>query len=170
MKIFLVLIGFVVWSMGSSWYYVCKIKLLCDEPLAILPEAALPSPTLPNLIVDDKTEFNQTVIIEFDKAKAIYKADTVFDHYLDKLSNYLINNKSIVVKITGNSDSVGTEEKNYLLGMARANVIKEQLISRQVPSHQIKVESAGENNPIQSNQTEEGRKHNRRVEFEIVKP
>ncbi|MBL4658442.1 MAG: OmpA family protein, partial [Flavobacteriales bacterium] len=51
----------------------------------------------------------------------------------------------------------------------RAETVKRALVKREVPPKQVRVKFYGESHPLESNDTEEGRQKNRRVEMRIVK-
>jgi outer membrane protein OmpA-like peptidoglycan-associated protein len=69
------------------------------------------------------------------------------------------------VKLTGHTDNVGDEKINQKLGLARAEMIRNLLIKQGAPANSIQIESQGELEPLQSNNTELGRGTNRRVEL-----
>lgn len=86
---------------------------------------------------------------------------------LKKMAADIIENKR-TVSVVGHADNSGTAEYNYDLGLTRANTIKGVLEKLGVPSAQIRVESKGETQPTDANDTEAGRRNNRRVEVRIV--
>lgn len=69
------------------------------------------------------------------------------------------------VLVTGHTDNTGTSEANQYYGMQRALSIANLLTSMGVPREQLVISSEGELNPVESNDTEAGRKANRRVEI-----
>lgn len=72
------------------------------------------------------------------------------------------------VVVTGYTDSVGSEEHNLQLSERRAASVRNYLISRGVKPDRLTAVGLGESDPIDTNQTAEGRQHNRRVEFRVV--
>ena len=72
------------------------------------------------------------------------------------------------VLITGYTDSVGTDEYNNRLSSERADTAKASLVQLTVLPERIKTWGMGKRYPIASNETEEGRAKNRRVEFIIL--
>jgi OmpA-OmpF porin, OOP family len=87
---------------------------------------------------------------------------------LNKLSQYLIQNPSIEIQINGHSDNAGLRFKNQKISELRAREVFEYLIKRGV-QNKMYYKGFGSLQPISSNDTEEGRSKNRRVEFEIIK-
>lgn len=88
---------------------------------------------------------------------------------LIKLVQFLELNPSVSIQIAGHTDNIGTYEYNYKLSGNRAKSIKNYLISRGIDENRIKYIGYGYSKPIADNQTEEGRKLNRRTEIIILK-
>ena len=73
------------------------------------------------------------------------------------------------IEIEGHTDSAGTPEGNYTLGMKRAENVKRYIYEQhQVPLHRINVISYGEDKPIAPNKTRDGRAQNRRVVIKVL--
>ncbi|HMR42403.1 MAG TPA: OmpA family protein, partial [Saprospiraceae bacterium] len=70
---------------------------------------------------------------------------------------------------TGHTDNVGEADENMKLGARRAGAIKDILVKSGVNANQITTDSKGESQPVASNDTEEGRHDNRRVEVRLIK-
>ena len=87
---------------------------------------------------------------------------------LDRLAAYLTENEKLQVEIHGHTDNVGGEEHNQLLSENRARAVVEYLIEKGVDDERISSRGFGENQPIASNETEEGRAQNRRTEMVIL--
>ncbi|MBX2874007.1 MAG: OmpA family protein [Saprospiraceae bacterium] len=87
---------------------------------------------------------------------------------LQKLLELLNNRKELRIQINGHTDNVGTEEANQQLSEARAKAVYDWLISKEIPVTRLSFKGFGESQPIDSNDTEQGRKNNRRTEFQIV--
>ena len=89
------------------------------------------------------------------------------DDYLTSLSDELKANASETVTATGYTDNVGDDAKNQALSELRANFLKTILIQKGADSTKITVQGKGKANPVATNDTEAGRKLNRRVEITI---
>ena len=73
------------------------------------------------------------------------------------------------IEIEGHTDSAGTPETNYRLGLQRAENVKRYIYEQhQVPLHRINVISYGEDKPIAPNKTRDGRAQNRRVVIKVL--
>ena len=90
---------------------------------------------------------------------------------LDQLIGQLkgTQGKDLYIEVEGHTDSVGSEEGNYDLGLERAEAVKRYLyMQHQVPLHKINVISYGEQKPLAPNTTREGRAQNRRVVVRVL--
>ncbi len=76
---------------------------------------------------------------------------------------YLRKNKDKSLILTGYTDNVGPDAANLALSKKRAGSVKTRLLSQGVGASQVKVDGKGEADPKASNDTESGRKANRRV-------
>lgn len=72
------------------------------------------------------------------------------------------------LNIEGHTDDVGDEMKNLKLSLQRANSCKDYLISKGIKEDRLNVVGHGESKPVADNKTNEGRKANRRTEFNPV--
>lgn len=85
---------------------------------------------------------------------------------LDQAVDVLQRNPGTMVELEGHTDSVGTDSYNLSLSDRRAQIVHDYLVSKGVPSSQITgVKGYGEANPIDTNDTADGRARNRRVEL-----
>ena len=87
---------------------------------------------------------------------------------LNDLYMYLARNPKVRIKIIGHTDNVGKDAANQKLSEGRANAVMADLIERGLAPERLQAEGRGESQPIDSNDTEEGRQNNRRVEIEIL--
>jgi outer membrane protein OmpA-like peptidoglycan-associated protein len=93
------------------------------------------------------------------------------EHYpeLNTLADYLKLRPAFEVDITGHTDNVGVERRNVTLSTRRAEGVAEYLVSQGVDYNKVVFKGLGSSRPIASNETEEGRSKNRRVEILIRK-
>jgi outer membrane protein OmpA-like peptidoglycan-associated protein len=71
------------------------------------------------------------------------------------------------VLVVGHTDNVGSDAYNLTLSQRRADAAKGYLVSMGIPAERIRTAGRGESEPIASNDTEDGRQKNRRVEIAI---
>jgi outer membrane protein OmpA-like peptidoglycan-associated protein len=87
---------------------------------------------------------------------------------LNQVYAFLKKNPALKIEVAGHTDSMGSEQYNRKLSLARAKSVKQYLVKKGIESNRIKVAGYGEDKPIATNSTDEGREKNRRVEFEIL--
>jgi outer membrane protein OmpA-like peptidoglycan-associated protein len=104
--------------------------------------------------------------LQFETAKAIIKDESYAS--LEDLAKYLVDNPTFRIKIAGHTDSQGAAQANLILSKKRAEAVRDFLESRGVAADRMIVQYFGEEKPVATNDTEEGRKKNRRVEMEII--
>lgn len=88
---------------------------------------------------------------------------------LDRVVTLLKENPSIVIEMSSHTDSKGSDEYNLTLSNNRAKSVKEYILSKGIDASRITSQGYGETTPVASNDTDEGRQLNRRVEFKILK-
>jgi outer membrane protein OmpA-like peptidoglycan-associated protein len=76
---------------------------------------------------------------------------------------------NMTVQLEGHTDSIGDPESNKQLSVDRANAVKDLLVQGGIDAGRITTEGIGEERPIASNDTEEGRAKNRRTELAVTK-
>ena len=89
---------------------------------------------------------------------------------LDEISEVLGNFTELRMEIAGHTDSQGRETMNEALSKSRALAVLNALRDRRVATSSFTAEGYGETKPIASNDTEEGREANRRIEITLVRP
>lgn len=104
--------------------------------------------------------------INFDFAKSTIKKES-YD-YLDKLAETLIRTHARI-EVKGHTDNIGTPQFNMKLSKERAEAVMTYLIKKGVQRARLTYSYYGLTKPLTTNDTEEGRTMNRRVEFEILK-
>lgn len=106
--------------------------------------------------------------LEFENGKANILPAMHAD--LDKLGNFLIDHPELHLTISGHTDSAGKEESNLRLSQARADAIRDYLITIfLIDGSRIKAIGYGSAKPITQELSDEHKQLNRRVEFEISK-
>ena len=116
--------------------------------------------------IDESIE-NKT-IIRFPYNSTNKLNDNSVEIYLDKVAKRVIASGERV-RLTGHTDSDGSDASNLALGQKRANVIRDYLVSKGVSPSKIISDSKGETAPVADNNTANGKALNRRTELEIIK-
>lgn len=87
---------------------------------------------------------------------------------LDAVADTLKQQDNLKVEIAGHTDSIGSESYNTLLSQQRADSVRTYLIGKGIEDRRMTAVGYGELEPVAGNDTDEGRKANRRVEFRIT--
>lgn len=139
----------------------------CPAPVvapAQVPEPApepVPAPLPPPPPVMEKV----TIIlnVEFDTAKSVVKEKYYDD--IKKIADFMKAHPETKALIEGHTDNVGKAEDNDRLSEARAKSVRQYLIDKfGIDGARLNAVGYGMDHPIASNDTEEGRKQNRRVD------
>jgi outer membrane protein OmpA-like peptidoglycan-associated protein len=130
------------------------------------PPAPEPGPEPERAVLrDDKIEIRQAVQFEFGKAVLLDESKGLLDEVAGIIKEHPEIKK---VRVEGHTDNVGNKAFNQRLSQQRAQSVREYLISQGVEPKRLLAQGYGMSKPIDSNDTEEGRAKNRRVEFNIV--
>lgn len=105
----------------------------------------------------------KNVLFETNKSTLKSESFTALDQLAIK-----INKSQMVIEIRGHTDNVGDANKNMELSLARAQAVKNYLISKKVDPSKIFCKGFGDTQAISTNTTEAGRALNRRVEMIVL--
>ncbi|WP_310077636.1 OmpA family protein [Acinetobacter lwoffii] len=105
-------------------------------------------------------------IIEFESGSSVLATSGI--QILDEMVSALNKVSGKKIRIIGHTDSSGDTNKNLMLSQQRAEAVKAYLIAKNIPSHLLSTEGLGSSKPVAENRTAEGRKKNRRIEFEVL--
>ena len=106
------------------------------------------------------------VSIQFDINSNEIDADSY--PVLERVAEYLVEHPEQLVNVKGYTDTTGSSGYNESVSRFRANSVKTYLIGKGVVADNIKIFAMGDADPVDSNETAEGRKKNRRVEIEFI--
>jgi len=104
--------------------------------------------------------------ILFDFGKSVLRDDAYVE--LDKIVRVMRANPNMKIELSAHTDNIGDETRNQEVSDDRASTVKQYLMSKKIEGVRITAKGFGKNSPIASNETEEGRQSNRRVEFKIL--
>lgn len=88
--------------------------------------------------------------------------------FMDKLVVLMKEKQNLHLILEGHSDSLGSQEYNYWLSGARAAAMKSYIVSRGIQADRIRIHAYGNTRPISLDQSPEGRRANRRVDFKLT--
>jgi outer membrane protein OmpA-like peptidoglycan-associated protein len=159
--------------LASTSLYSCKSKkLVVNTPVATpkpAPEpvekpAPEPVKEAPQPVAEEKPNYNfGNILFEFNSS--VLK--TASFQILDKATAEIKKDPTQKFLISGNSSAEGTPEHNMSLSVDRANAVKSYLVNAGFTASNFSVEGLGEKKPVASNDTEDGRVLNRRVEIKV---
>lgn len=120
----------------------------------------------PGITVADREILDLAVRnIRFETGRNILKGESYV--VLDKVVDLMRKYQEYSLSISGYSDNVGDSRSNLRLSEKRAESCYEYLISKGISASRLTFRGYGEVNPVASNSTAEGRRANRRVEFDL---
>jgi len=114
---------------------------------------------------DKETLVTAMQAVQFETGKATLKAESY--EILDKIVDILRRYPSYQLDISGHTDNVGNPANNKELSEDRAKSCYEYIISKGIGEDRVNYYGYGETLPIADNSTREGRRLNRRVEFDL---
>ena len=122
------------------------------------------------LFIDlEKIELGNSVVLKnifFDTDKSDIKDESKQE--LEKLINFLSENNSIRIEISGHTDNVGDSKHNMVLSENRAKSVCDFLTNNGIEKSRLTYKGFGDTQPIKQNNTDENRAKNRRTEFKII--
>lgn len=163
------LINLSIILLMSVALFSCKTRKKTQEKAYMEKTYALLKQKLPSAKVtkvDDsiKVIFPNNVLFETNKSEISPSVLGDFEKFAYVLNKF--NKTSILVN--GYTDNTGNHEINAKLSNERAQKSKQVLINFKVKPVRLYAWGHGANNPVASNDTEEGRQLNRRVEFLVL--
>jgi cytochrome c oxidase subunit 2 len=163
------------WLSQQQSYYLTSIRGTDEDPRK--------NELLEVEIKQRKQEFNNAVdkaLSAEDEAEKIIRlkyvnfetglADlTPLSRYeLDNLVEVLNKYPAVTIEVAGHTDSTGDADANQVLSQSRATTVFNYLVDKGIEVGRLNAVGYGQNSPIDSNDTEEGRANNRRTEFRIL--
>lgn len=105
--------------------------------------------------------------VHFETGKATLKPESYVA--LNELVEAMKAKPALIIEIAGHTDNIGGYEYNLKLSQARAETVRNYLISKGINPERVIAKGYADTQPIASNTTEEGRSRNRRTEVRIIK-
>jgi OmpA-OmpF porin, OOP family len=154
-------LGWYLLSASAEGYLNATDSVQVDNPDT--------SPVIKNIFLTP-IEVGLTVRLKniyFDFDKTTLKSESFIE--LNKVVDFLKQNAKVSIEISGHTDSKGSDTYNENLSQGRSQSVVDYLVSQGIDSSRLQAHGYGEAKPIDSNETEEGRANNRRVEFTVLK-
>lgn len=136
------------------------------QPIVAVPLNSGIKPIL-ETSVESKLRFTlDSVFFEIDKANLLPAGQRKIEEFATSIQRY---GPSSTVQIDGYTDNTGEETYNQHLSERRADTVRAALIAKGITHAKLFTKGFGENNPLTTNATREGRQQNRRVEITVIK-
>jgi len=126
-------------------------------------ETPTPEPTPPPTPPVRRRIVLRGVNFAFDSSEIRPESRPVLDEAVQQLASY----PDIDLTVIGHTDALGTPEYNEALSIRRAEAVFRYLVNRGIDPERVTIEGMGESNPVATNETEDGRAQNRRVELRV---
>ncbi len=150
----------------GAYYYLDMVSLTAatkgKEPMELV--AITDGKETKNIELDRSYVF-KNVLFEFDRSLLLESSRIE----LQKVYALLKSNANLQIAINGHTDTIGTQAYNMTLSTKRAQAVAAYLHELGVSKDRIAWEGHGGTQPLNGNETEEGRRQNRRVEFIITR-
>lgn len=135
-----------------------------DIPNTAAYQEVVKDVALKNIAVGSKIIL-KNIFFDFDKATLRPEST----NELERLTNLLkVDAPTLKIEISGHTDSKGADDYNKKLSNSRAKAVVDYLISKGISADRLTSVGYGEEQPIATNDTDEGRQLNRRTEFKII--
>jgi OOP family OmpA-OmpF porin len=147
----------------KSHYYIDDVTI---EP--IIPKVVAPQVSAVNTIVPEYKAGEKLILdhLLFDLNSSTLKDSVVKE--LDDILAYLQMHPNTSLEISGHTDNTGDEKSNLLLSENRAKAVGNYFTRKGIDAKRLKISGKGSSVPIGSNDNEEGRMKNRRVEVLFI--
>lgn len=116
------------------------------------------------------TSINSTIVLNhliFELGKAVINPRSYPE--LDEVVAMMKENTKVVIQLEGHTDNKGNAEANLKLSQARVDAVKKYITSKGIGKDRVKTKAFGGTQPIATENTEEARALNRRVEMRVLK-
>ncbi|MCW3070671.1 MAG: hypothetical protein JWO44_561 [Bacteroidetes bacterium] len=134
-----------------------------DIPNTAAYQEVVKDVALKNIAVGSKIIL-KNIFFDFDKATLRPEST----NELERLTKLLTDVPTLKIEISGHTDSKGADAYNKTLSNNRAKAVVDYLITKGIAADRLTSVGYGEEQPIDTNDTDEGRQMNRRTEFKIL--
>ena len=150
-------------NLKYAYYYVDDVKLVKEKPILQVP---IKDDDLSRISVEEgKVVRLKNIFFDTDKSELLPLSFVE----LKKLLQLMLDHPTMIIEISGHTDSRGDADYNLALSGKRAKAVFDYLKTNGISSHRIRYTGYGSAKPIASNNDEQGMQLNRRVEFLILK-
>lgn len=138
---------------------------MCPKEAGIVENNGCPRVAPTPAVMQTLNDYAKTILFDTGKSTIKSQSETVLNNITAILKEYPKSHFSI----GGHTDSVGSKSLNQKLSESRANAVMDYLVQNGIAADRLTAKGFGEDQPIESNKTRDGRRANRRVEVVLVK-
>ncbi len=143
---------------------VCDLEDRCPAEAGPTANCGCPEKPMMEVDADAKQIRNQKIHFEFNKSMIRPNSYGILDTIAKTIE---IRPDITHVRVVGHTDSIGSDNYNQRLSEKRSKAVYDYLVNKGVPTGRMAQFGKGETEPIDTNDTDEGRAKNRRVQFDI---
>lgn len=162
----------LTYLLPGAYYYIDDVSLTCltcgKDSLNLSPQTPVASA---GNSVPDSSQYEvgasfvlRNIFFDYDKSVLLQQSY----NELQSLIKILKEHPKMKIEVGGHTDGRGSVEYNIRLSESRAKAVVDYLISKGIEPRRLQYKGYGKSKPISTNDTEEGRALNRRVEFTIL--
>ncbi|WP_158797871.1 OmpA family protein [Pedobacter sp. L105] len=142
-----------------------SVKPIVTETPVAKNTAVTPVKTVSDIPDVFRTGLNHKIPVTFNQGASSFKK--VDQSLVRRIISYLTENPAASIHINGYASSDGSLEINQTISQARADAFKKYLVTKAIAESRVVATGKGIEDPIASNETNAGRKKNRRVEITL---
>jgi outer membrane protein OmpA-like peptidoglycan-associated protein len=162
-----------LWGALSTYWYMCKIKGVCDMSMAApVAEAPIAQPAVKAVVVTPVTAWNEVAaepLVVYFGADGDNVLTEGVDAKLKAIVAYMQQNGGARISVTGHTNVHSNNEYTMKLGQSRADKLKSLLVSYGAPTSAIETNSRGQSMLAAPATTQAGQALNRRAVVSIIK-
>lgn len=145
--------------LSGAYYYIDDVSVVCLDCAEDTPAPdSIPVPHKGDVVT------LRNVLFDTDKSELLPQSY----NELHGLILLLEKHPTMKVELRGHTDNQGTLERNRILSESRAKAVLDYLVQHGIARERLTWRGFGKNQPVDSNDTPQGRQNNRRVEYRIV--
>ncbi len=146
-----------------AYYYIDDVLVKKIPPILLVP--VKPDDLTRQKLEPGKAITLKNIYFEFDSDELMPRSFVE----LNKLLQIMKENPNLVIEIIGHTDNIGDDDYNKYLSRCRSKSVVTFLLENKIRPARLRYRGAGEHQPVATNETEDGRARNRRVEFVVVR-
>ncbi|MGK0136771.1 MAG: outer membrane protein OmpA-like peptidoglycan-associated protein [Algoriphagus sp.] len=181
MNKFLIPLLILLWSLTYCWFWNCERGPYCDsgnyDINAVVAPAVVEVTEMDAMAATEPVEMTEKeeeellfipLDVYFQAANAGIERSSEINNFIEIARKYLEARPDKSLSLVGHTDNDGTPITNNGLSINRANKVRDMLVSDGFNTMQLITSGMGEDSPIASNETTEGRAKNRRVTIRLA--